>query len=338
MGTTWPSDLDVLLEEEAAAFAALQDRFCAAFAALEPAAHFAEEAWSRPEGGGGRTRVMEEGAVLERAAVNWSRVEGAALPAAASARRPGLAGRAFRAAGLSVVVHPRNPYAPASHCNLRLFVVAGEPPAWWFGGGFDLTPCYGFDDDAVAWHRAAREACALLGPEAYPRFKRWCDAYFFLPHRGETRGVGGIFFDDLDAPDPARCRAFVRAVGEAYISTYTAILARRKDHPWGERERAFQLLRRGRYAEFNLLYDRGTRFGLESGGRTESILASMPPLASWRHGWRPRPGSPEAELTRRFLTPRDWLAEAEGAQRDRRHGRGAADAERSGPGGGQHRD
>jgi len=244
--------------------------------------------------------------VIEKTAVHFSHTIGKALPAAATERRPELAGRAYEAVSVSLIVHPRNPYVPTSHANVRFFVAHGEASVWWFGGGFDLTPYYGFEEDAVHFHRTARAACEPLGPGAYPRFKKWCDEYFFLPHRGEPRGIGGLFFDDLDAPDFPTCLAFWKRVGDAYVDAYVPIVQRRKATPYGDREREFQLYRRGRYAEFNLVYDRGTRFGLQSGGRVESILASLPPLAAWRYDWKPEPGSPEERLYTEFLRPRDW--------------------------------
>lgn len=291
----------------------LQDAICTALIAFEPGAAFQEDAWTREEGGGGRTRVLAEGTTFERAGVNFSNVSGAALPAAASARRPELAGRSFRAMGVSVVVHPRNPYVPTSHANVRMFVAEqdGEAPIWWFGGGFDLTPYYGFEEDAVAWHRTARHACDGFGADVYPRFKQWCDDYFVLRHRNEQRGIGGIFFDDLNDWPFARCFEFIRSVGGAYLDAYVPIVAARRDNPYGEREVAFQHYRRGRYVEFNLVYDRGTLFGLQSGGRTESILMSMPPQAAWRYDWQPQPGTPEAALYEKFLRPRDWLGPGE---------------------------
>ena len=286
----------------------LQDRICAALEAEDGVARFREERFESPTGGVARPRVLEDGPVIEKTAVHFSHTIGKALPAAATERRPELAGRRYEAVSVSLIVHPRNPYAPTSHANVRFFLAHGEEPVWWFGGGFDLTPYYGFEEDAVAWHRAARDACAPLGSEAHPRFKKWCDEYFYLPHRGETRGIGGLFFDDLDEGGFERCFAFQRSVGEQYLAAYIPIVQRRKATPYGEREREFQLYRRGRYAEFNLLHDRGTRFGLQSGGRVESILASMPPLAAWRYDWHPEPGTAEARLYSEFLRPRDWLA------------------------------
>ena len=297
------------IDAVASALRELQDTICARLAALDGRAAFDEDLWTRPEGGGGRTRVLAGGAVFEQAGVNFSLVTGASLPPAATARRPELAGRRFRAMGVSLVVHPANPYVPTSHANVRLFVAEkdGEAPVWWFGGGFDLTPYYGFEEDAVAWHRAARDACAPYGEDVYPRFKQWCDEYFYLKHRDEHRGIGGLFFDDLDEWPFARCFAFIQAVGHAYIEAYAPIVERRRDTPYGERERDFQLYRRGRYVEFNLVYDRGTIFGLQTGGRTESILMSLPPNVRWRYAWAPQPGTPEARLYSDFIRPRDWL-------------------------------
>ena len=287
----------------------LQDRICTALAVEDGGVGFREDAWERPEGGGGRTRVMEDGAVFEKAGVNFSEVSGGRLPASATAQRPELAGRNFRALGVSLVIHPRNPYVPTSHANVRFFIAEneGEAPVWWFGGGFDLTPYYGFRDDAVHWHRVAREACAPFGPDVYSRFKKWCDEYFYLRHRGEPRGIGGLFFDDLNEWGFDRCFGFVRSVSDHYLPAYLPIVRRRRDMTYGEREITFQHYRRGRYVEFNLVYDRGTLFGLQSGGRTESILMSLPPRVSWRYDWHPAPGTPEAELYETFLKPRDWL-------------------------------
>jgi len=290
----------------------LQDRITQALAAAEDGgAGFVEDAWERPGGGGGRTRVLRGGELFEQGGINFSHVFGASLPPSATIRRPELAGRAFQAMGVSLVMHPRNPYVPTSHANVRFFMAekAGAEPVWWFGGGFDLTPYYGFEEDAIHWHRVARAACAPFGADVHPRFKRWCDDYFFLKHRDEPRGIGGLFFDDLDEWGFARCFAFLQSVGDHYLPAYLPIVQRRKGLAWGERERAFQKYRRGRYVEFNLVYDRGTLFGLQSGGRTESILMSLPPEVSWRYGWHPEPGSPEAALYERFLVARDWLAE-----------------------------
>jgi coproporphyrinogen III oxidase len=290
----------------------LQDRITQALAATEEGgAGFVEDAWERPGGGGGRTRVLRGGELFEQGGINFSHVFGASLPPSATIRRPELAGRAFQAMGVSLVMHPRNPYVPTSHANVRFFMAekAGAEPVWWFGGGFDLTPYYGFEEDAIHWHRVARAACAPFGADVHPRFKRWCDDYFFLKHRDEPRGIGGLFFDDLDEWGFARGFAFLQSVGDHYLPAYLPIVQRRKGLAWGERERAFQKYRRGRYVEFNLVYDRGTLFGLQSGGRTESILMSLPPEVSWRYGWHPEPGSPEAALYERFLVARDWLAE-----------------------------
>jgi coproporphyrinogen III oxidase len=278
-------------------FAGLQARIVEALEALD-GKRFRADSWQRPEGGGGLSRILEDGGVFERGGVNFSRVQGRELPPSASASRPQLAGRPYDATGVSLVLHPRNPYVPTVHLNVRFFS-AGD--AWWFGGGMDLTPYYGFEEDARHFHEACRDA---VGGH-YPRFKRWCDEYFFLKHRGEPRGIGGIFFDDLAEPASFE---LVQAVGARFLDAYLPIVARRKDHPYGERERAFQAYRRGRYVEFNLVYDRGTLFGLQSGGRTESILMSLPPRAEWRYDWRPEPGSAEARLYSDFLRPRDWLA------------------------------
>jgi coproporphyrinogen III oxidase len=290
----------------------LQDRICAGLAGLDGVASFAQDEWQRPGGGGGRSRVLAEGAVFEKAGVGFSHVFGDQLPPSASAHRPELAGASWQALGVSLVVHPRNPYAPTSHANVRFFIAEkpGMEPQWWFGGGYDLTPYYGFDDDCVHWHETARAACAPFGTGLYPRYKRWCDEYFFLKHRNEARGIGGLFFDDLNEGGFERCFGFMRAVGDSYLDAYLPIVTRRKDMPYGEREREFQLLRRGRYVEFNLVYDRGTLFGLQTGGRTESILMSLPPLVRWEYNAQPAPGSPEAELLERYLQPRDWTPAA----------------------------
>ncbi len=287
----------------------LQGRICTALETADGGASFAGDAWQREQGGGGVSRVLADGALFEQAGVNFSHVTGDALPASASAHRPELAGRRFEAMGVSLVVHPRNPYVPTSHANVRFFVAEkdGEAPIWWFGGGFDLTPYYGFDEDCVHWHGVARDLCAPFGADTYPKYKAWCDEYFYLKHRAEPRGVGGLFFDDLNAPGFEASFAFMRAVGEGYLDAYLPIVQRRRDTAWGEREREFQLYRRGRYVEFNLVWDRGTLFGLQSGGRTESILMSMPPLVRWQYGYLSEPGSPEARLTEHYLTARDWV-------------------------------
>ena len=285
----------------------LQDRICASLVA-EDGGNFREDDWERPGGGGGRSRALA-GGVIEKAGVNFSHVMGSELPAAASARRPELAGRGFEAMGVSVIVHPRNPFAPTAHANVRFFIAEkeGEEAVWWFGGGFDLTPYYGFEEDAVHWHQTAQEACRPFGDELYGKFKKWCDEYFFLKHRDEPRGVGGLFFDDFNEGGFAHCFAFMRSVGESFVAAYMPILQRRKGLEYGDRQREFQLYRRGRYVEFNLVYDRGTLFGLQSGGRTESILVSMPPLVRWEYDWQPEEGSQEAELYDVFLKPRDWV-------------------------------
>jgi len=327
----------------------LQERICRELAEEDGSADFGRDEWKRESAdssrtnekpnlggtgaslqGGGLTRVLSEGAVFEKAGVGFSHVHGNALPPSATAQRPELAGKAWEAMGVSLVIHPRNPYVPTSHANVRFFCTHDAPPAddarattarqinrsqtaaaaatWWIGGGFDLTPYYGFEEDCVHWHRTARDAVTPFGPELYPRFKNACDDYFFLKHRNEPRGIGGLFFDDFNALGFEQSFALLRSVGDAFLRAYRPIVARRKATPYGERERQFQLLRRGRYAEFNLVWDRGTQFGLQSGGRTESILMSLPPLARWDYAWTPEPGSPEAALTEHFLQKRDWLA------------------------------
>ena len=287
----------------------LQDRICDALGAEDGSATFREDSWEREQGGGGRSRVLENGAVIEKGGVNFSHVFGDQLPPSATADRPELAGRSFQAMGVSLVIHPKNPYAPTSHANVRFFVAEkdGEEPVWWFGGGFDLTPYYGFEEDVVHWHQTARDACEPFGSEIYPEFKAWCDDYFYLKHRDEPRGVGGLFFDDLNRFEFDTSFALMRSVGDAYVPAYQPILARRKDHDYGERERQFQLYRRGRYVEFNLVYDRGTIFGLQSGGRTESILMSLPPLVRWDYDYHPEPDSAEIELYQKFLIHREWV-------------------------------
>ena len=287
----------------------LQDAICVSLEKLEEGGRFQEDIWQRSAGGGGRTRVLANGRVFEQAGVNFSHVFGQQLPPSATAKRPELAGRNFQALGVSLVIHPRNPYIPTSHANVRFFVAekTGEPPIWWFGGGFDLTPYYPFREDVLHWHRQARAACEPFGDDVYRDCKRSCDDYFFLRHRNETRGVGGLFFDDLQEWGFERCFAFLRSVGDHYLPAYLPIVEKRKTIAYGERERQFQLYRRGRYVEFNLVYDRGTLFGLQSGGRTESILMSLPPLVRWEYDWHPEAGSPEAELYEHYLQPRDWL-------------------------------
>lgn len=287
----------------------LQDSICAELLAQDGATAFREDSWLRAEGGGGRSRVLENSHVIEKGGVNFSHVMGANLPASATAHRPELAGRSFQAMGVSLVIHPRNPMAPTSHANVRFFVAEadGQEPVWWFGGGFDLTPYYGFDEDCQHWHQTAFEACAPFGQDVYPSLKAWCDDYFYLKHRQEPRGVGGLFFDDWNQDGFEQSFAFMRAIGDAYCKAYIPILAKRKSLPYGEREREFQLIRRGRYVEFNLVYDRGTLFGLQTGGRTESILMSLPTQVSWRYDWQPEPDSAESRLLTHFLTARDWL-------------------------------
>jgi coproporphyrinogen III oxidase len=286
----------------------LQDRLCTAVEAEDGKARFAEDSWERPGGGGGRSRVLVDGGVFEQAGVGFSHVFGPGLPPSATVQRPELAGRSFEAIGVSLVFHPHNPFVPTTHMNVRFFLAEreGHDPVWWFGGGFDLTPYYGFEEDAVHFHRTARAACEPFGPEVYPRYKQWCDEYFYLRHRGEPRGVGGLFFDDLQEGGFEGAFAFLRSVGDHFLAAYLPIVKRRRETAYGERERDFQLYRRGRYVEFNLVWDRGTLFGLQSGGRTESILMSLPPLVRWRYGWRPEPGTPEARLYEDFLRPRDW--------------------------------
>jgi len=286
----------------------LQEDICRQLEEEDGEGQFIRDEWQREAGGGGISRVLEGGKVIEKGGVNFSHVFGGELPPSASAHRPELAGRSFQAMGVSLVIHPKNPYAPTSHMNVRLFVAEkeGEEPVWWFGGGYDLTPYYGFEEDCVAWHKTAKAACEPFGEEIYPRFKKWCDEYFFLKHRNEARGVGGLFFDDFNELGFEQSLAFLKSVGDSYIQAYRPILAQRKDSPYGEREREFQLIRRGRYVEFNLVFDRGTLFGLQSGGRTESILMSLPAAVSWKYDWHPEPGSPEAQLTDYFIQPRAW--------------------------------
>ncbi len=290
----------------------LQAQICEALEAQDGGAHFIQDTWTREEGGGGCSRVLTQGKVFEKAGVNFSHVRGNRLPASATASRPELEGRSFEAMGVSLVIHPENPYVPTSHANIRLFVASkdGEAPVWWFGGGYDLTPYYGFDEDCRHWHQTASDACQLFGPQRYEQYKAWCDRYFFLKHRNEPRGVGGLFFDDLNAGGFDPCFAFAKAIGNSFLRAYLPIVERRKNSPYGRREREFQLYRRGRYVEFNLVFDRGTLFGLQSGGRTESILMSLPPLVRWEYNWQPQAGSPEARLTDYYLTGRNWLDHA----------------------------
>ncbi len=291
----------------------LQQSICCALEEEDGKEKFFEDGWQRDPGdhlgGGGISAVLQQGAVFEQAGVNFSHVTGSQLPGSATAHRPELAGRAFEAMGLSLVIHPHNPYVPTSHANVRFFIAEqeGEDPVWWFGGGFDLTPYYGFDEDCVHWHKAAKNACDPFGKEVYPKYKAWCDEYFYLKHRQEPRGIGGLFFDDLNDWGFDKCFDFMQSVGDHYVPAYLPIVQRRKETGYGERERNFQLYRRGRYVEFNLVYDRGTLFGLQSGGRTESILMSLPPLVRWQYNYRPEAGSEEARLYQEYLKPRDWV-------------------------------
>jgi len=288
----------------------LQDDICKQLEEEDGQASFTEEVWDRGEQkGGGRTRVMTNGAVIEKGGVNFSHVYGDQLPASATASRPELAGRSFQAMGVSLVIHPNNPYVPTSHANVRFFVAEkeGEEPVWWFGGGFDLTPYYGNEDDVIFWHQTAKDACDPFGDGVYNKYKKWCDDYFYLKHRDEPRGVGGLFFDDLNEEGFEKSFAFMQSVGDHYIKAYRPIVAKQKDTPYGEEQKKFQLYRRGRYVEFNLVFDRGTIFGLQTGGRTESILMSLPPVVHWDYNWQPQPGTPEAKLYSDFLVHRDWL-------------------------------
>jgi len=287
----------------------LQDSICDALTEEDGGKSFSEDSWQREGGGGGRSRVMEEGAVFEKAGINFSHVYGDGLPASATAHRPELAGRSFQALGVSLVIHPRNPYVPTAHANVRFFIAEkdGADPVWWFGGGFDMTPYYGFDEDCIHWHQSAKQACDPFGNDVYARYKKWCDDYFYLKHRDEPRGIGGLFFDDLNEWGFDKSFEFMQSVGDSFLSAYRPIVAKRKNVQYGEIERDFQLYRRGRYVEFNLVYDRGTLFGLQTGGRTESILMSLPSLVKWRYNWQPEAGSKEAELYEKYLKPKDWL-------------------------------
>jgi len=296
------------LEAVKAYLQSLQLQIVAALEQVDGEQTFRSDEWTRPGGGGGRSRVLSDGAVFEQAGVGFSHVYGDQMPPSATRSRPELAGKKFQAMGVSLVLHPRNPYAPTTHANFRFFSTEGDSPVWWFGGGFDLTPYYPFRADVVHWHSVARDACAPFGDDVYPRYKKWCDEYFFLQHRNETRGVGGLFFDDLNEAGFERSFEFLRAIGDQFLPAYLPVIELRKDQPYGEREREFQLYRRGRYVEFNLIYDRGTLFGLQSGGRTESILMSLPPRVRWEYDWSPEPGSAEAELYEHYLQPADWLA------------------------------
>ncbi len=287
----------------------LQDRICTGLQVEDGQAIFQEDSWVRDEGSGGRSRVINDGGVFEKGGVNFSHVHGTQLPPTATAARPELAGRSFEAMGVSLVMHPENPYIPTSHANVRFFIAEkpGEEPVWWFGGGYDLTPYYGHLEDCQHWHQTAKSACDPFGEAVYPRFKQWCDDYFFLKHRNEPRGIGGLFFDDYNEPGFEQSFGLMRSVGDSYLAAYLPIIQRRKEMVWGEREKQFQLYRRGRYVEFNLVYDRGTLFGLQTGGRTESILMSLPPLVRWEYDWQPEPGTAEAELYDIYLKPQSWI-------------------------------
>ncbi len=288
---------------------ALQESICSALENIDEICCFREECWQHQEQGGGRTRVLQNGGVFEQAGVNFSHVSGKSLPKAATQHRPELQGCHFQAMGVSLVLHPNNPFVPTSHANIR-FIIAekkNQPAIWWFGGGYDLTPYYGFDEDCQHWHQVAKNACEPFGETVYPRYKKWCDDYFFLKHRQEPRGIGGLFFDDLNEWSFTRCFEFMRAIGDSFLSAYLPIVLRRKDHRYNEQQKQFQLYRRGRYVEFNLVYDRGTLFGLQSNGRTESILMSLPPLVRWEYNWRPKAGSEEEKLYSHYLQKKEWV-------------------------------
>jgi coproporphyrinogen III oxidase len=286
----------------------LQKHLCAELEQLDGQATFVRDPWQRSAGGGGESRVLSDGKIFEQAGVGFSHVFGDEMPPSATKNRPELAGKKFQAVGVSLVIHPQNPYVPTTHANFRFFSAGEDNPVWWFGGGFDLTPYYPFREDIVHWHQQAKASCDPFGEELYPRYKDWCDKYFYLKHRNEARGVGGLFFDDVNAAGFEDSFAFVQTVGNGFLDAYAPIVKRRAGHPFGARQREFQLYRRGRYVEFNLLYDRGTLFGLQSGGRTESILMSLPPQVRWKYNWQPEPGSPEEELYRDYLKPQDWLS------------------------------
>lgn len=289
---------------------ALHNELCTHITQLDGTAQFHEDAWVRPAGGGGITRVLANGKIFAKGGVNFSQVSGDSLPPTASAHRPELAGRTFTALGVSLVLHPDNPYIPTAHANVRFFLAEkeGSNPVWWFGGGYDLTPYYGFEEDCIHWHQTALDACSPFGDDLYLKFKKWCDEYFFIKHRNEARGIGGLFFDDYNEKNFEHSFGLMKSIGNHFIKAYAPIVLRRKDHSFGEREKAFQMYRRGRYVEFNLVYDRGTLFGLQSGGRTESILMSLPPEVRWEYDWQPEPNSDEAKLYTDFLPARDWLA------------------------------
>jgi coproporphyrinogen III oxidase len=288
---------------------ALQNSLCTELEQLDGGATFVHDRWQRPAGGGGESRVLSAGQIFEQAGVGFSHVFGNEMPPSATKHRPELAGKQFQAVGVSLVLHPQNPYVPTTHANFRFFTAGEKDPVWWFGGGFDLTPYYPFREDVVHWHQTAKAACDPFGEELYPRYKAWCDKYFYLKHRDEARGVGGLFFDDVNEAGFEKSFAFLQSVGDSFLEAYAPIVERRSDHPYDDRQREFQLYRRGRYVEFNLIYDRGTLFGLQSGGRTESILMSLPPQVRWEYNWQPEPGSPEEELYRDYLQANDWLGE-----------------------------
>lgn len=287
----------------------LQNSICSALEKVDGGAMFVEDSWLRDEGGGGQSRVLTQGEVIEKGGVNFSHVMGESMPPSATAQRPELAGRRFEAMGVSLVIHPHNPFIPTSHANVRFFIAEkdGADPVWWFGGGYDLTPYYGNDEDCIHWHQTAKNACTPFGEDIYPKYKKWCDEYFYLKHRNESRGVGGLFFDDLNAPDFDTSFSFMQSVANSYIDAYVPIVEKRKGTEYTEEQKQFQLYRRGRYVEFNLVYDRGTLFGLQTGGRTESILMSLPPLVRWEYDWQPEAGSEEAKLTDYYLHHRDWI-------------------------------
>lgn len=305
MSTIDPNQVSQMLQN-------LQQHICDSLETFEPTVRFESDVWQRDEGGGGDSRVLAGGEVFEKAGVLFSNIQGSKMPATATQRNPELAGRSYQAMGVSLVIHPRNPKVPTSHANVRFFIADNgvDDPIWWFGGGFDLTPYYGFDEDAIHWHKTAQAACEPMGDGTYEKYKTWCDDYFHIKHRKEQRGIGGLFFDDLREPDFDTCFNFIQRVGEHYVLAYQPIVERRRNEAYTPEEREFQLYRRGRYVEFNLVYDRGTLFGLQSGGRTESILMSMPPLVRFDYNWTPSPGTPEEKLYSRYLVPRDWCAES----------------------------
>jgi coproporphyrinogen III oxidase len=305
------TDFDASIQLVGDYLESLQQQIIDALEDVDGREKFRHDNWERAGGGGGQSRVLVNGDVFEQAGVSLSHVHGSEMPPSATKSRPELAGCGFQAMGVSLVLHPRNPYVPTTHANFRFFCTDGDEhaPVWWFGGGLDLTPYYPFHDDVLHWHRIAREACGKFGDGVYEKYKKWCDEYFFLKHRNETRGVGGLFFDDLNEWEFDRCFEFTRSVGDRFLTAYLPIVDARKNHRYGERQREFQLYRRGRYVEFNLLYDRGTLFGLQSGGRTESILMSLPPRVRWQYDWHPEPGSPEEKLYTDYLVPRDWLGQ-----------------------------